>query len=81
MLTSFFEKLETVIIIVPTWLLICTLISENQGLFQTLKKFQVLQALIFFSGLHPQRKLGLYYKPEKKSQLKKNQGLQNLKYS
>ena len=29
-------------------LLICTLISENQGLFQTLEKFQVLQILIFF---------------------------------
>jgi hypothetical protein len=52
-------------------LLICTLISKNQGLeksrsiFQTLKKKQVLQTLIFFSGLHPEKKLGLYYKCEK----------------
>ena len=29
-------------------LLICTLIFENQGLLQTLKKFQVLQIWIFF---------------------------------
>ena len=29
-------------------LLICTLISENQGLFQTLEKFQVLQTWTFF---------------------------------
>ena len=29
-------------------LLICTLITENQCLFQTLEKFQVLQTWIFF---------------------------------
>ena len=29
-------------------LLICTLISENQGLLQTLEIFQVLQTWIFF---------------------------------
>jgi hypothetical protein len=29
-------------------LLICTLISENQGLLQTIEKFQVLQNLDFF---------------------------------
>ena len=31
-------------------LLICTLILRNQGLFQTLEIFQVLQTLIFFQG-------------------------------
>ena len=33
-------------------LLICTLISENQGLFQTLEKFQVMQICIFFQVWH-----------------------------
>ena len=39
-------------------LLICTLISNLriQGLFETLEKFQVLQALIFFSGSPPLKK-------------------------
>ena len=46
-------------------LLICTLIYENQGIFQTLEKFQALQTLIFCSGLHPEKNLGA--KPEKKS--------------
>jgi hypothetical protein len=41
------------------------LISENQGLFQTLEKFQVLQNWIFFLGLHLEKKLDLYHKPEK----------------
>ena len=45
--------------------LICTLISENQGPFQALEKFQIHQTLIFVSGLHSEKKLGLYYKPEK----------------
>ena len=31
----------------PIGLLICALISENQGLFQTLEKFQVLHTCIF----------------------------------
>jgi hypothetical protein len=47
-------------------LLICTLIFESQGLFQTLEKLQVLQTLIFFPVLYPEKKLGLYYKPEKR---------------
>ena len=41
------------------------MISENQGLFQTLEKFQVLQNWIFFLGLHLEKKLDLYHKPEK----------------
>jgi hypothetical protein len=48
-------------------LLICTLISENQGLLQTLEKFQVLQTWIFFLGSNLDKKLDLYHKPEKKS--------------
>ena len=35
-------------------LLIYTLISENQGLIQTLEKFQVLQTWIFFFSLSPE---------------------------
>ena len=38
-------------------LLICTLISKNQGLFQTCKPG-------FFPFFHLEKKLGLYYKPE-----------------
>ena len=30
-------------------------VLRNQGLFQTLEKYQVLQTLIFFSGLHPEK--------------------------
>ena len=47
-------------------LLILTLISDlrNQGQFQTLEKFQVLQTL-FFSGSPPWKELGLHYKSEK----------------
>ena len=63
-------------------LLICTLISENQGLLQTLEKFQVLQTWIFFQGLHLEKKLDLYHKPEKNpgDKLKKNPGVQDLKF-
>ena len=63
-------------------LLICTLISENQGLLQTLEKFQVLQTWIFFLGLHLEKKLDLYHQPEKNpgDKLKKNPGVQDLKF-
>ena len=62
-------------------LLICTLISENQGLLETLQKFQVLKPG-FFSWSRLEKKLGLYHKPEKNpgDKLKKNQGLQDLKF-
>jgi hypothetical protein len=51
-------------------LLICTLISEIQGLeklrsISNLRKILVPANLDFFSGLHPEKKLSLYYKPEK----------------
>ena len=49
-------------------LLICTLISENQGLEKSrsasnLRKFQVLQILDFFFNLSPRFFSDLYYKP------------------
>ena len=44
-------------------------VLRNQSLFQTLEKFQVLQTLIVFRSppwkKAPEKKLGLYYKPEK----------------
>ena len=57
-------------------LLICTLISENQGLLHTLEKFQVLQTSIFFFQVSTLKKGWVYSvnlkknpgaKPEKKS--------------
>ena len=53
-------------------LLICTLISENQGLEKSrsasnLRKISGPANLDFFQGLHLEKKLGLYYKPEKKT--------------
>ena len=52
-------------------------VLRNSGLFQTLEKFQVLQTFISFPGLHPEKRLDLYYKPEKNTGAKaeKNQGL------
>ena len=35
-------------------------VLKIQGLFQTLENFQNLQTLIYFSGLHPEKKMGLY---------------------
>ena len=34
-------------------------VLRNQGLLQTLEKFQVLQTWIFFLGLHLEKKLEL----------------------
>ena len=39
-------------------------VLKNQGLLQTLESFQVLQTWIFL-GLHLEKKLDLYNKPEK----------------
>ena len=41
-----------------------------------------MQTWIFFQGLHLEKKLGFYYKPEKNpgDKLKKNPGLQDLKF-
>ena len=62
-------------------LLFCTFVSDfrNQGQFQPLEKFQVLQTLIFFLGLHPLKKLGLYHKSEKKTQVATQKKIQVLK--
>ena len=62
-------------------LLICTLISENQGLLQTLEKFQFCKPG-FFLGLHLEKKLDLYHKPEKNpgDKLKTNPGVQDLTF-
>ena len=67
-------------------LLMCTLISENQGLeklrsVSNLRKISGPANLDFFLGLHLQKKLGLYYKLEKNpgDKLKKNPGVQDLK--
>ena len=51
-------------------LLICTLISENQGLEKSrsasnLRKISGPANLDFFLGLHLEKKLDLYHKPEK----------------
>ena len=69
-------------------LLICTLISENQGLeklrsVSNLRNISGPANLDFFLGLHLGKKLDLYHKPEKNSgdKLKKNPGLQDLKIS
>ena len=68
-------------------LLICTLIFENQGLEKSrsvsnLRKISGPTNLDFFQDLHLEKKLGLYYKPEKNpgDKLKKNPGLQDLKF-
>ena len=58
-------------------LLICTLISENQGLeksqsFSNPRKISGSANLDFFPGLHPEKNQGA--KPEK------NEGLQNLTF-
>ena len=50
-------------------LLICTLISENQSLEKSRsvsnpRKISGSANLHFFSGLHSEKKLSLYYKPE-----------------
>ena len=57
-------------------------VLKNQGLLQTLEKFQVLQTWIFFLGLHLEKKLDLYHKAEKNpgDKLKKNPGVQDLKF-
>ena len=68
-------------------LLICTLISENQGLEKlrsdsNLRKILGPANLDFFLGFHLKKKLGLYYKSEKNpgDKLKKIPGLQDLKF-
>ena len=68
-------------------LLICTLISENQGLEKSrsasnLRKISGPANLDFFLGLHLEKKLDLYHKPEKNpgDKLKKNPGVQDLKF-
>ena len=68
-------------------LLIYTLISENQGLQKSrsvsnLRKISDPANLVFFPGLHLEKKLGLYHKSEKNpgDKLKKNPGVQDLKF-
>ena len=81
-------------VIVYSGLLICALISENQGLeklrsVSNLRKISGPAHLDFFSvchldfflGLHLEKKLDLYHKPEKNpgDKLKRNPGVQDLK--
>ena len=65
-------------------LLTCTLISENQGLEKPRSVSQISGPanLDFFLGLHLEKKLDLYHKPEKNpgDKLKKNPGVQDLKF-
>jgi hypothetical protein len=68
-------------------LLICTLISEKQGLEKSrsasnLRKISGPANLDFFLGLHLEKKVVLYYTPEKNpgDKLKKNLGVQDLKF-
>ena len=68
-------------------LLICTLISENQGLEKSrsashLRKILGPANLDFFLGLLLEKKLDLYHKHEKNpgDKLKKNPGVQDLKF-
>ena len=68
-------------------LLICTLISENPGLQKSRSvsnriKISGPANLDFFLGLHLEKKLDLYHKPEKNpgDKLKKNPGVQDLKF-
>jgi hypothetical protein len=54
----------------PNGFLICTLISENQGLEKSrspsnLRKISGPANLDFFLGLHLEKKLDLYHRPEK----------------
>ena len=63
------------------------MISENQGLEKSrsasnLRKIAVSANLDFFLGLHLEKKLDLYHKPEKNpgDKPKKNPGLQDLKF-
>ena len=58
----------------PVNLLICTLISKNQGL----EKFQVLQSLIFFQVSILKKSAWKELQKFQVPHLKKNQGLQNL---
>ena len=56
----------------PVGLLICTLISENQGLEKSrsasnLRKISGPANLDFFSRSPPRKMLDFYHKPEKKS--------------
>ena len=82
------EKLhEWIHIDIGVGLLICTFISESQGLEKSrlasnLRKISGPENLDFFLGLHLQKKLGLYYKSEKNpgDKLKKKLGLQDLKF-
>ena len=62
--------------------LICTLISENQGLFQTLEKFQNLHPWIFFSVYHLDffQVYGINLAFFLGGDLEKNPGLQDLKF-
>ena len=67
--------------------LICTLISENEGLEKlrsgsNLRKISVLADLIFFSVCHLNFFSDLYHRSEKNSgdKLKKNSGVQELKF-
>ena len=68
-------------------LLIYTLISENQGLQKSRSVSNLIKIsgpadLDFFPGLHLEKKLDLYHKPEKNpgDKLKKNSGVQDLKF-
>ena len=66
-------------------LLICTLTSENQDLDKSRstsnpRKFQLLQILIFFPGLHPKKKLGCLYKPEKNPRAKPEKKDESVKF-
>ena len=36
-------------------------LHPDQSVFQALEKFQALRTLIFFPGLHPEKKLGLWF--------------------
>ena len=77
-------------------LLICTLIFENQGSEKLrsvsnlrkssgpshLRKNSGPANLIFFQGVHLEKKVDSYHKPEKNSgeELEKNSGVQELKF-
>ena len=58
------------------------MVFKNQGLLQTLEKFQVLQTLIFSRS--PPKKRGLIYtinlKKDPDDKLKKNPGVQEMKF-
>ena len=66
---------------------ICTLISENHGLEKArsasnLRKISGIANLNSFLGLHQEKKLNLYHKPDKiqVTHWKKNPGVQDLKF-